>query len=397
MEKLSVDRRWLTWNAHFSLVVIGIAITALGPAMPFLIEEYNISLAQAGLVMTFLSLGRLMTVSLAGGWSDRVGRKPVMVLGAAGIGIGAMGFAISPVWIGQLLSVFVVGGGLGMLDGGANSLITDLYTQKRGFALNRLHVFFGVGALAGPLLAALMINLFGSWRAAFYLVAAAAAVSTLTSALPAYPDAQIGKGISRETIRNAKKRFLAAREFWLLSGVMFMYTGIGNTVVGWVNKYLGDELTASVLAASTVLAMYHVGITVGRMACSYVSERIGYARTLLVCAVGGFGFITLAVLTQQLWWITLSFWMTGIFLAGLFPTAVAYGTGLFPDLRGTLSGYLITSAALGGMVMPLIIGAFSDLVGLRLGMLGVSFFGLLLVFIALGLQTPSTGKTASSV
>lgn len=385
-----MNKHLLTWNAHFSLVVIGIALTALGPTLPFIIQEYDLSLTAAGLVLTLVSLGRLISVFFSGGLSDRIGRKPVISLGTGLIALGALGYGSSPTWIGHLLSAMIVGAGVGMLDGGTNSLITDLYTEKRGFALNRLHVFFGVGALLGPLVAALLLNSLNSWRAVFWTVAAVGALCTLTSALLAYPAISGSRKLSHQEVRQAKRVFLTAREFWLLSGIMFMYTGIGNTITGWVNKFLGDELTATVLAASTVLALYNVGITVGRMICSYITERIGYPRTLLICAVGGFVFVSLAVLIRNLCWIAVSFWLSGVFLAGLFPTAVAYGTGLFPDLRGTLSGYLITSAALGGMVMPLIIGAFSDVVGLSLGMTGITFFGLLLVGVAAGLQRPVT-------
>ena len=73
-------------------------------------------------------------------------------------------------------------------------------------------------------------------------------------------------------------------------------------------------------------------------------------------------------------------------MAGLFPLAVACGTSLFPQLIGTVSGYLITGASLGGMLLPFLVGAVSDVVGLRFGMLAAPFFGIIQVALAVSLH-----------
>ncbi|MGI6567494.1 MAG: MFS transporter [Firmicutes bacterium] len=381
-----MDLRSLTWLSYISLVLNGFVLNALGPVMPIVIKEYGLTLAAAGTVFTSQGLGRLLSVFLSSSWSDRVGRRPVFRLGGILTFTGAGIYAVSPGWPGQIAGAAIFGAGLGMLDGVSNALISDMYAESRGLALNRLHLFFGVGSLVGPLVAAFFLGVLNSWRVLFLCVALAAAAHFFFASKQVYPEAAGGKKLGHEELKAGRARILSSPEFWLLSGIMFTYSGIGHIISGWVNTYLSGELAATVFIASLILTLYNVGIAVGRLFWGNVSERIGYPATLLVCALGGFVFGTSAVLVRQLWLVGVSFTLTGVFLAGLFPLAVACGTSLFPQLIGTVSGYLITGASLGGMLLPFLVGAVSDVVGLRFGMLAAPFFGIIQVALAVSLH-----------
>ncbi len=386
----------LTWIANLSLVLIGVVGNVMGPVMPEVIREYGLSLTTAGMVFTAQGLGRIVAVFSTSSWSDRVGRKPVLRLGGILMMIGAIGYGLSPAWVGHILSAIIIGAGSGMLDGASNALVSDLHTEKRGLALNRLHVFFGLGSLLGPLVAALFLGVMQSWRLLFAAVAAMAGAHAIFASSQVYPEVTGQKGEGQQQLKAVRKAVLTSPQFWMLSGIMFTYSGMGGIIVGWINTYLSNELTASVLAASSVLALYNVGLTLGRMVWGGVSERVGYPKTLIMCSLGGLVFVTSAVVARQFWWIASSFWLTGFFVAGLFPTAVAYGTGLFSELTGTVTGYMITIASLGGMLLPLLVGALSDAVGLGIGMLAAPFFGIIQLTLAATLQRQQSSTDTST-
>ena len=386
----------LTWIANLSLVLIGVVGNVMGPVMPEVIREYGLSLTTAGMVFTAQGLGRIVAVFSTSSWSDRVGRKPVLRLGGVLMMIGAIGYGLSPAWVGHILSAIIIGAGSGMLDGASNALVSDLHTEKRGLALNRLHVFFGLGSLLGPLVAAFFLGVMQSWRLLFAAVAAMAGAHAIFASSQVYPEVTGQKGEGQQQLKAVRKAVLTSPQFWMLSGIMFTYSGMGGIIVGWMNTYLSNELTASVLAASSVLALYNVGLTLGRMVWGGVSERVGYPKTLIMCSLGGLVFVTSAVVARQFWWIAGSFWLTGFFVAGLFPTAVAYGTGLFSELTGTVTGYMITIASLGGMLLPLLVGALSDAVGLGIGMLAAPFFGIIQLTLAATLQRQQSSTDTST-
>ena len=61
------------------------------------------------------------------------------------------GMATVPTWGLFLALAIPFGLGSGAIDGGMNGLVLDLYPDGRGRALNLLHLFFSLGALASPL------------------------------------------------------------------------------------------------------------------------------------------------------------------------------------------------------------------------------------------------------
>ncbi|HHV93721.1 MAG TPA: MFS transporter [Firmicutes bacterium] len=376
----------LTWIGYLGMILNGVIVNIMGPVMPVIIQEYGLTLAAAGVVFTSQGVGRLVSVFLTGSWSDRVGRKPAVLLGALLTSAGAALYGVSSSWPGQIAGAALFGSGLGMLDGISNVLISDLYAEKRGLALSRLHVFFGVGSLVGPLVAAFFLDVVGSWRLLFMFAALFSAGYFAAAARQVYPAPAAGRDVRREEFKAGHRRIIASKEVWMLAGIMFTYNGVGHTIMGWVNTYLSNELAASLFSASLILTLYSVGITAGRMFWGSISERIGYSATLLVCSLGGFLFVTIGTLVENLWRIGTSLALTGVFLAAIFPTAVACGTSLFPQLIGTVSGYLITAASLGGMLVPFVVGAFSDLVGLRFGMLAAPLMGAVQVTLAVFLN-----------
>ena len=50
-----------------------------------------------------------------------------------------------------------------------------------------------------------------------------------------------GQGAGKAELAKVRKAVLASPEFWLLSGIMFTYSGMGGIIVGWVNTYLSQS------------------------------------------------------------------------------------------------------------------------------------------------------------
>ncbi len=380
-----MNRKVLAWNAHFCLIAIGMTITSTGPALPHIIDEYEVSLTIAGTLFAFLALGRVIGVASGGVISDYTGRKLVMVLGNALLSLGLLGFAMANIWIINTIAIFLAGMGVGFTDGGSNAVVADIFPEKRGFALNRLHAFFGIGCLIGPTIAGILLTTGYSWRIIFYIVGVFSLAMLIYSAGIEYPKItreKVNQGKVKESSDNSsdgKFTFFNSFNFWLLAMVMFVYTGVGSGIIGWVNQYLEDVIRFSTGYASAVLALYNLGITGGRFGWSMFSDKIGYQRTILICGIGAFFSIIFATLAGSFVTVAAGYLITGFFLSSLYPTSVAYGSDIFPNKIGMISGTLITFAAIGSMVVPFLIGGIGDMLGLRWGMGGAAILVTLVI------------------
>jgi len=132
-----------------------------GLLLPSLIRsvEHDFSQSDAGIgVFLFVNAVVYVAGSMLGGLlTGRLGRRVVLSLAVVLIVLGLVGLATVPTWGLFIAAGVPFGFGAGAIDGGTNGLILDLYPTGRGRALNLLHLFFSLGALASPLVVGRLI------------------------------------------------------------------------------------------------------------------------------------------------------------------------------------------------------------------------------------------------
>ena len=131
------------------LVMVGFGIII--PVLPFLAEKVGGSPTELGLLMAVYSLMQLFFAPMWGRISDRIGRKPVMVIGIAGL---ALSFFISAMadslWV--LFVARVIGGILSSANmPTAMAYVADITTpEDRGKGMGIIGAAIGLGFIFGP-------------------------------------------------------------------------------------------------------------------------------------------------------------------------------------------------------------------------------------------------------
>jgi MFS transporter, FHS family, L-fucose permease len=90
---------------------------------------------------------------------DRLGQYPVLIAGAALLGLGAIGLTVGVTLPAVMFSAFLTGLGHRAMDLSGNLLIAEVFAHRRAEAVNLLNVFFGVGAVVEPLTASITLKL----------------------------------------------------------------------------------------------------------------------------------------------------------------------------------------------------------------------------------------------
>ena len=131
------------------LVMVGFGIII--PVLPFLAEKVGGNPTELGLLMAVYSLMQLFFAPMWGRISDRIGRKPVMMIGIAGL---ALSFFISAM-ADSLLGLFVariVGGVLSSANmPTAMAYVADITTpEDRGKGMGIIGAAIGLGFIFGP-------------------------------------------------------------------------------------------------------------------------------------------------------------------------------------------------------------------------------------------------------
>ncbi len=160
--------------------------------------------------------------------------------------------------------------------------------------------------------------------------------------------------------------------------------GIGSDLLGrWRLVWLSVFILAASLALAAVTKLWLLFMIGFVFMCAAFAERTGYAVTLLVMAVGLTLTYPLVVLGNNSILVVAGVFLSGLSFSGLFPMALAYGTRLYPEQTGTVTGTLNVAMTVGAMIPPLWTGIIAESWGMQIA-LGINYIMVLpMIFLAL--------------
>jgi len=143
------------------IIFITVFIDLLGfgiiiPLLPFYAESFGASALAIGLLGTSYSLMQFIFSPIWGRWSDKIGRKPIILVGLLGSCLSYVALALA----GSLTLLFVariVGGIAGANIPTAQAYIADITTpENRAKGMGLMGAAFGLGFIFGPAIGGLL-------------------------------------------------------------------------------------------------------------------------------------------------------------------------------------------------------------------------------------------------
>ena len=343
----------------------GATLTVAGPLLQPIRETFARGQAEMGLVFLVASVAYIITVMAGTAASDHYGRRPFILAGPTLILAGFVIVTVSPNWLMFLSGAFVFGAGMGLVDGSLNALVIDITKKSTASALNYLHLFFGVGAVVGPLLVGVALEAGGHWR----WIAGATAVLALTMLAPYFfvrfpPIVRT----ARPPARRVMATLLRPQPLLMLVVILF-YVGMEATYSGWLPSYFEIEFGSSRGIATYSVATLWAGIVAGRGLSGLVARHVDN-HILIFTTMGASAFTGLLVaLTGNILLAFAALAVTGVLIGGSFPTALAIGVRGQPGIVGALTGFIIAGAGLAGLIFPPLTGVIVESQGFKLAIL----------------------------
>jgi DHA1 family multidrug resistance protein-like MFS transporter len=162
----------------FTLVVVMLGFGLVIPIFPFFVEDLGAGGRELGLLVATSALLEFVFAPMWGGISDRIGRKPILMIGVVGYGLSSLLFGLST----QLWMLFASRALSGVLS--SATLVTSLAyvgdttaEDDRGKGMGYLGAAMALGVILGPGL--------GGWLAGdslsrpFFIAAALSCVALL--------------------------------------------------------------------------------------------------------------------------------------------------------------------------------------------------------------------------
>jgi fucose permease len=321
--------------------------------------------------------------------AGRVGRRVVLPVAALLIGCGLLVEAAAPAWPIFVAGAAIAGLGCGGIDSVGSSVIMDVYAAGSGSALNLLHLFYSVGALAAPLVVGVLVGGGIEWR----LLVAATGVAGLALAVPLVRVGSVpprGRAtMSAPTDGSARSVSSALRlALVALAVAIACYVAAESGVSSWLVGFLARE---PMTAATIALGLFWAGIAGGRLVASRVADRFDPVRFTAACALTG-GIAILVAVAVPYGPIRIALFLAAGFAFGpVYPMILAIAGSLFPHRAAAVAGIVAAAGVGGSITYPALMGLIAGVAGLGAGMIGAA----LLVF-ASGGAVILAGRVAGS-
>jgi fucose permease len=330
---------------YFAFILLGLTFALLGPTIEVLSGNAGVTIADASILFTAYSLGYLGGSLAHGRLFDRFRGHP---LAAICLVLVAVLLALMPglrtLWL-LSLGQFVLGLVASGIDVGLNALLVWLHGRAVGPFMNALHLMFGVGSLAAPLL---IVNV-PSFEWAYWIVAIAMIPAALLFLRLPSPVHEPHAGDTRAgTFANPLLITLVVLFFFL---IVAGEAGMSSWLFTYARKGGMDERTSAL-----VTAVFWGAFTFGRLISIPLAVRMPASRILLGGTLLNIaGPIVMGVFADipEAMWIGSA--LTGLGIASLFAMMIAYVETRMV-ITGVTTSLFLVGASLGGIVVPLIIG-----------------------------------------
>ena len=232
----------------------------------------------------------LITLFAGGALADRVGRRPVLVIGFAGTGTAFVLLALVGSFATLVPAVMLYGLAVSFVDLGANTVGSAYEQAHATTAMTGLHAWFSAGAVTGAIGSAAALRAGISYRGVYLALAAVMAaglLAALLAAIPAPPVPALPAGTTpgRQPPRPADPRV------WRIPAVLFAIALISVTFFGdgalesFLSTYLRTTLAGGVLLSGIGIGSYHFASLLGRLTATVTLRRFGERRVVLAAGL----------------------------------------------------------------------------------------------------------------
>tara|TARA_R110001592_G_scaffold363328_1_gene684151 strand:+ start:13295 stop:14590 length:1296 start_codon:yes stop_codon:yes gene_type:complete len=366
--------------------VISFLTNILGALNPSIKESFNLEFSSLGfMTLAFFSAYGVMSIP-SGMLVEKYKEKKVMLLGFTLATLGAFLFGIFPSFTMFLVSLFMIGTGMAMLQVAINPLLREAGGEENfAFYSVLAQLFFGAAGVAGPYLFSYLVENIGTenkgmlietltslspsnmtWVAIYWIFAVIAFLMVLVIVAVKFPEVELKEDEKTGDWVTFKMLFKNKTIVSFFIGI-FCYVGFEQGVSFWISQFLEtyhgvNPDTTGAEAVGNFWGLLTLGCFLGLILLKFFDSK----KILMY-----FSFLAFLSLTMALFGnkeiALIAFPMVGFFASVMWSIIFSLALNSMKTHHGSIAGVLCTGIV-GGAIAPFIVGGLSDLFGLKFGM-----------------------------
>jgi fucose permease len=341
--------------AILAIFVYGMIAAMLGTILPDLSKRFSLTPKQNGNIAMTQAVGLMIGSFFVGPMIDIYGVKLGLLIGLGLVAAALFGLRSASGFTQIAAFMLLLGTGGGAIVVGANGLppFIKIETLETAGVFNLLNLFFGLGGLITPLVAA---NLFKNNSARLLIFAASITALTFgfsgltempaPSGKVAFDPSQVGS-------------LLGSMPLILLALFLFLYVSCEVGVWNWLARHLIAQGVPQSKALTILSLGFALGLLLGRVAVSPVLSSVAPEKVLLASALLMAATTYLMLLSGKPGIAWALVFLGGIAMAPVFPTTLAVVSARFAATAATATGIAVTAGWFGLVVSSPVIGGIA--------------------------------------
>lgn len=356
---------------YLSFISLGLPDTLLGAAWPAMQADFNASLDTAGILSFTVSLGTVISSLLSSKLISKFGTGPISFFSITATAVALLGYSFSNNFLFLVLSSIPLGLGAGAVDVALNNFVSTHYRARH---MNWLHCFWGLGAMAAPIIMSLWIGTPGGWRMGYRSVSFIQffLVGMILLSFPLW------RRVEKQSLSSINKKPASAKPISNLQALrvpgvkvtllaFFCYCAIEISTGLWSSSYLIHYKGSTAETAAVAASMFYGGITTGRLLSGFLSKRISDRHLIRIGQLLSLAALLLLLLPLSLHYAVIGLFLFGFGCAPIYPSMLHVTPERFGSaISQTVMGLEMAVAYLGSTILPSLLGFVAERAGISI-------------------------------
>ena len=352
-----------------SFVLYAMYFNSFGANAQASMRFFSIDEAKNGLILTVQSIGCLVLTVLLGLFGERLHKIRGIAFGLGLMGLAGLCIGLLPAvaagnkyLLMQLFSVFA-GVGFITVDLLMNSVIADVYPERKDALLPVVHAFYGVGSMLAPIFVTALVSpeMPESFALPYRIIGCVAIpvglilllVSRKVSPETPYADMSAIRARARQ---NPAEIFREGKA-WLYLLASFLYLIFQTGMTAWLPTFCQETRHYSFSQAGLMVTAYFLGALIIRLLAPLVYKKISVERFLIwsLLASAVVFVVFLAVPLPETAGSAVIF-LLGLLQGTAVPGMVILCCSAFPTRTASASSLVEFGVSLAAMIGPVLMG-----------------------------------------
>jgi FHS family L-fucose permease-like MFS transporter len=365
--------------------VISFLTNVIGALNPDFISGFHLSLTLAAfLPFAFFIAYGLVSIP-TGMLLEKYKEKKIMIAGFIVAFIGSLLLAILHDYLTAIISLFLIGSGMAMLQVVINPLLRTSGGEEH-YAFNSVlaQLIFGAASFVSPMVYSYfaqnlkgqttgLMGLFSSvvppqlpWISLYWIFAVISLLMIVIIRVSKFPVVELKAdetaGALQTHLRLFKKKTVV-----LFFIAMICYVGTEQGIANWISQFLQTyhQYDPQTKGADTVAYFWGL-MTAGGVVGLFLLKIMDSRKVLIIFTIAALICLTAAFFGSGKTAL-IAFPAVGFFASVMYPIIFSLALNSIDEHHGSFAGIMVTGI-IGGAIVPLIIGGLGDALGLRTGM-----------------------------